>query len=131
MPLTTEGFTLDQHLSIFPRLVTSFWSPYLYSLFYEYHYFRFHLQRDHAVFVFLFLAYFTLFNVLPVLLCDCKWINFVFNAQYYSISFYVIQNLSHFKKVDNWGNRLLLGLVLVFLKCPDMWGWASLVAQAV
>ena len=43
----------------------------------------------------------------------------------------MFQNLSHFKEVDNWCNRLLLGLVLVFLKCTDIWEWASLVAQMV
>ena len=43
----------------------------------------------------------------------------------------MIQNLSHFKEVDNWYNTVLLDLVLVFLKCTDIWEWASLVAQMV
>ena len=43
----------------------------------------------------------------------------------------MIQNLSHFKEVDNWYNTVLLSLVLIFLKCMDIWEWASLVAQMV
>ena len=43
----------------------------------------------------------------------------------------MIQNLSHFKEVDSEYNTVLLGLVRIFLKCMDIWGWASLVAQMV
>ena len=39
-----------------------------------------------------------------------------------SVSFYVIQNLSYFKETDIWSNFPLLCLLLVFLKCSDIWG---------